>query len=440
MSACFHKIHDYLVGEQIATGSFSSIWKAYHKETFEPVAVKLVSKNKMKGYDSGKTIQFNECYLAPLLVHPHIVPIHETIETKGQIFQVMDFEGSDLLHYMVKKKISLQEKYRISDEILSAVEYLHNHQIAHLDIKLENILLSEDLEVKLCDFGFASLNINLISWPFGSEHYAAPEIYDNKPYDGIKADLWSIGVLLYAVFAGELPFQNRPHDPAEVDFSKIPDDIAMIVKKLLVLNPNERPLLTEVRKTPAFATLPCRVLNSPLDFFEPISQPNAMVTSRVSDILHMKLKDVYAEIGFAEPSVSKVFYYLVQSSLEFEGITYESMKLNGPYSCPQSCPVIEFPDLVNSLNPVEVITTKRDQSSVSRFIRDFLIRRKFCLSISLNGVRTAILNKPDTDLKIQINCKNLGSDTNITISSDDEKAPEVQEIICALRQTLNSTI
>lgn len=428
------KMHQYLVGEQIARSTFSSIWKGYHKESLELVAIKLISKGKMHGFKGGANILFNECYLAPLLIHPHIVPIHETIETNGQIFQVMDLEKNDLLHYMIKNKIPIEEKYRITDEILSAIEYLHQHQIAHLDIKLENILLDDDLEVKVCDFGFASININQIHQSFGSENYAAPEVYSKKCYDGIMADLWSVGVLLYAIFADQMPFKHEPHNPAEIDYSLVPNDVAEIIRRLLVLNPLERMSLSQIRQSPAFSAIQCRIINTPIDLVEPIDDANAMTTKRISDILRMKLKEVYTDLKIPEPTITKVYYYLVQASLEYEGISLLQMNLNGPYSCPQSCPVIELPGLIKSLNPIN-ISTKSDQSSVSRFIRELLIRRRFCLSISPNGLRTAILNKPDTDIKIEINYDNRGSDCNITISSIDEEDPEVQNIISTLRET-----
>lgn len=146
--------------------------------------------------------------------HPYIVKIHEAFETEENVYLVMDFVSGGSLHSYLKEKPSrrLEEEdaKRILKQILTALQYCHRKSIAHRDIKLENILLDQEKNIKIIDFGFSTCipNDKKIKMFCGTPSYMAPEIVSKIEYAGPPADIWASGVLLYALTNGCFPFRG----------------------------------------------------------------------------------------------------------------------------------------------------------------------------------------------------------------------------------------
>ena len=170
-----------------------------------------------------------EMDLMQKICHPYIIECHSIFETESQALFVMELaQNGDLLDYInARHRLPEYESRHIFGQIAEAVDFLHVHNICHRDLKCENILLSKAMNVKLADFGFAcDMAVCPTRTPCGSYSYAAPELFV-KPlheYDGRKADVWSMGVILYAMTCGRLPFgddstilKTKNHD---LDFPK----------------------------------------------------------------------------------------------------------------------------------------------------------------------------------------------------------------------------
>ncbi|KAF9979908.1 CBL-interacting serine/threonine-protein kinase 21 [Modicella reniformis] len=206
----------------IGQGSFSEVKLAVDARTGDHVAIKVMSKATIQSSDRlGISVQ-RESDLLKSLQHPNIVGFREVVETSLQMCIVLDYaSGGELFVFVEDKRAQASEQdiQYIFAQIVDAVDYLHRHNIVHRDLKLENVLLEPRTgaplrpTVKLTDFGLAKVieeDAPQLTTRCGSEDYAAPEIILGQSYDGREADIWSLGVVLYALLVGFLPFNMRP--------------------------------------------------------------------------------------------------------------------------------------------------------------------------------------------------------------------------------------
>lgn len=186
-STSFHKIHNYYIGSPISTTDFSSVRLAFSALSSKPLIAKIISKRKLKNLHESDSVIFAETVLYPSLSHPNIVPVLDVITTEHLFILIMD-QFNHFSNFTEKQKLT------ILSDVLSAVEYLHKNYIAHRDIKLQNIVFSDNGHAKLIDFGFSKICLSKISGKAGSFGYCAPEVFSGEKYDPFKADMWSIGV------------------------------------------------------------------------------------------------------------------------------------------------------------------------------------------------------------------------------------------------------
>ncbi|KAG9346471.1 hypothetical protein JZ751_006782, partial [Albula glossodonta] len=197
------------------------------------VAVKIIDKTQLNSSSLQKL--FREVRIMKLLNHPNIVKLFEVIETEKTLYLVMEYaSGGEVFDYL----------------IVSAVQYCHQKCIVHRDLKAENLLLDADMNIKIADFGFSNEFTlgNKLDTFCGSPPYAAPELFQGKKYDGPEVDVWSLGVILYTLVSGSLPFdgQNLKELRERVLRGKyrIPfymsTDCENLLKKFLILNPSKR--------------------------------------------------------------------------------------------------------------------------------------------------------------------------------------------------------
>eukprot|EP00040_Diaphanoeca_grandis_P021989 m.117649 g.117649 ORF g.117649 m.117649 type:complete len:639 (-) comp28593_c0_seq3:314-2230(-) len=251
-----HSIDNYQLGKTIGKGNFAKVKVATHTITGTEVAVKIIDKNNMSESSLAKLLR--EVKIMKMLRHPNIVELYEVIETEDTLYLIMEYaSGGEVFDFLVehgrmKEKVARQ-KFR---QILSAVEYCHAQGIVHRDLKAENLLLDHDMNVKIADFGFSnyySVGVKLDTF-CGSPPYAAPELFQGKKYDGPEVDVWSLGVILYTLVSGSLPFDgaNLKELRERVLRGKyrIPfymsEECEQLLRKFLVLVPSRRMSLRAV--------------------------------------------------------------------------------------------------------------------------------------------------------------------------------------------------
>ncbi|XP_030626466.1 serine/threonine-protein kinase MARK1 isoform X2 [Chanos chanos] len=251
-------IGNYRLLKTIGKGNFAKVKLARHVLTGREVAVKIIDKTQLNPTSLQKL--FREVRIMKILNHPNIVKLFEVIETEKTLYLIMEYaSGGEVFDYLVAhgrmKEKEARAKFR---QIVSAVQYCHQKSIVHRDLKAENLLLDADMNIKIADFGFSNeftIGSKLDTF-CGSPPYAAPELFQGKKYDGPEVDVWSLGVILYTLVSGSLPFdgQNLKELRERVLRGKyrIPfymsTDCENLLKKLLVLNPGKRGSLEQIMK------------------------------------------------------------------------------------------------------------------------------------------------------------------------------------------------
>ncbi|XP_052057798.1 MAP/microtubule affinity-regulating kinase 3-like isoform X5 [Mytilus californianus] len=251
-------IGKYRLIKTIGKGNFAKVKLAKHVPTGREVAIKIIDKTQLNPSSLQKL--FREVRIMKMLDHPNIVKLFEVIQTEKTLYLVMEYaSGGEVFDYLVAhgrmKEKEARSKFR---QIVSAVQYCHQKHIVHRDLKAENLLLDGDMNIKIADFGFSNEFVpgNKLDTFCGSPPYAAPELFQGKKYDGPEVDVWSLGVILYTLVSGSLPFdgQNLKELRERVLRGKyrIPfymsTDCENLLKKFLVLNPTKRASLENIMK------------------------------------------------------------------------------------------------------------------------------------------------------------------------------------------------
>ncbi|XP_051793132.1 serine/threonine-protein kinase BRSK2-like isoform X6 [Acanthochromis polyacanthus] len=181
-----------------------------HCVTCQKVAIKIVNREKLS--ESVLMKVEREIAILKLIEHPHVLKLHDVYENKKYLYLVLEHvSGGELFDYLVKKgRLTPKEARKFFRQIISALDFCHSHSICHRDLKPENLLLDEKNNIRIADFGMASLQVgdSLLETSCGSPHYACPEVIRGEKYDGRKADAWSCGVILFALLVGALPFDD----------------------------------------------------------------------------------------------------------------------------------------------------------------------------------------------------------------------------------------
>lgn len=249
-------IGKYRLIKTIGKGNFAKVKLAKHVPTGKEVAIKIIDKTQLNPNSLQKL--FREVRIMKFLDHPNIVKLYEVIETDKTLYLVMEYaSGGEVFDYLVAhgrmKEKEARAKFR---QIVSAVQYCHQKHVIHRDLKAENLLLDADMNIKIADFGFSNEFTpgNKLDTFCGSPPYAAPELFQGKKYDGPEVDVWSLGVILYTLVSGSLPFdgQNLKELRERVLRGKyrIPfymsTDCENLLKRFLVLNPMKRSRLEQI--------------------------------------------------------------------------------------------------------------------------------------------------------------------------------------------------
>ncbi|OAD66098.1 hypothetical protein PHYBLDRAFT_24558, partial [Phycomyces blakesleeanus NRRL 1555(-)] len=209
------KLGPYLLMQTLGMGEFGKVKLGVHSETGKEVAVKLIRKTDVETASRLGKVEKE----ISLLKHPHIVKLLDVIETEKHIGILLEYaSGGELFeHIVLHRRLREKDARKLFAQLASTVHYMHQKNIVHRDLKLENLLLDKEHNLVVTDFGFAnqfSAVNDLMSTSCGSPCYAAPELVTNRGlYGGTAADIWSCGVILYAMLCGYLPFDDDPANP-----------------------------------------------------------------------------------------------------------------------------------------------------------------------------------------------------------------------------------
>eukprot|EP00066_Takifugu_rubripes_P020872 XP_011610138.1 PREDICTED: MAP/microtubule affinity-regulating kinase 3-like isoform X1 [Takifugu rubripes] len=341
-------VGNYRLLKTIGKGNFAKVKLARHVLTGREVAVKIIDKTQLNPTSLQKL--FREVRIMKILNHPNIVKLFEVIETEKTLYLVMEYaSGGEVFDYLVAhgrmKEKEARAKFR---QILSAVQYCHQKHIVHRDLKAENLLLDADMNIKIADFGFSnefSVGGKLDTF-CGSPPYAAPELFQGKKYDGPEVDVWSLGVILYTLVSGSLPFdgQNLKELRERVLRGKyrIPfymsTDCENLLKRFLVLNPGKRGTLEQIMKDRWINT------GSEEEELKPFIQPDL-------DIRDQARIDLMVVMGYCKDDIADSL-----SKMKYDDITATYLLLGHKVA------EVEVNDAVSGVALLGVCPTSRGQS------------------------------------------------------------------------------
>uniref|UniRef100_A0A8D0CCW5 Si:dkey-16p21.7 n=1 Tax=Scleropages formosus TaxID=113540 RepID=A0A8D0CCW5_SCLFO len=240
----------YRLEKTLGKGQTGLVKLGVHCITGQKVAIKIVNREKLS--ESVLMKVEREIAILKLIEHPHVLKLHDVYENNKYLYLVLEHvSGGELFDYLVKKgRLTPKEARKFFRQIISALDFCHSHSICHRDLKPENLLLDEKNNIRVADFGMASLQVgdSLLETSCGSPHYACPEVIRGEKYDGRRADVWSCGVILFALLVGALPFD---HDNLRQLLEKvksgvfhmphfIPPDCQALLRGMIEVDPEKR--------------------------------------------------------------------------------------------------------------------------------------------------------------------------------------------------------
>ncbi|MFQ6652490.1 hypothetical protein Gotur_024327 [Gossypium turneri] len=255
----------YEIGKLLGCGAFAKVYHARNVRTGQSVAIKAVSKQKVVKGGFMEQVK-REIAIMRRLRHPNIVKLIEVLATKAKVYFVMEFaKGGELFTRIARGRFSEDLSRRYFQQLISTVRFCHSRGVFHRDLKPENLLLDENWNLKVTDFGLSAVKEQirpdgLLHTLCGTPAYVAPEVLAKKGYDGAKVDVWSCGIILYVLHAGYLPF-NDPNlmvmyhriYKGEFRFPKwTSPDLRRFICRLLDPNPETRITVDEIMNDPWF--------------------------------------------------------------------------------------------------------------------------------------------------------------------------------------------
>ncbi|RZR75679.1 hypothetical protein BHM03_00000159 [Ensete ventricosum] len=253
----------YEVGRLLGKGTFAKVYYARNVRTSQSVAVKVIDKEKVLKVGLVDQIK-REISVMRLVKHPNIVQLYEVMATKSKIYFVLEYvKGGELFNKIAKGRLKEDVARKYFQQLISAIDFCHSRGVYHRDLKPENLLLDENGNLKVSDFGLSALaeskrQDGLLHTTCGTPAYVAPEVISRKGYDGAKADTWSCGIILFVLMAGYLPFHNsnlmEMYRKIGIADFKCPvwfsSDVRRLLVRILDPKPNSRISLAKIMETP----------------------------------------------------------------------------------------------------------------------------------------------------------------------------------------------
>lgn len=256
----------YEVGRLLGCGAFAKVYHARDINTGQSVAIKVINKHKISHNAHLVSNVKREIDIMRRLRHPYIVKLYEVLATKTKIYFVMEFvKGGELFAKVAKGRLSEAHSRKYFQQLISAIGYCHSRGVYHRDLKPENLLIDENGDLKVSDFGLSAVTgqiraDGLLHTLCGTPSYVAPEILTKRGYDGAKADIWSCGIILFVMNAAFLPFNDsnlmmmyKKIYKGEYRCPKwMSGDLKHLLSRLLDTNPETRICVNEIINDPWF--------------------------------------------------------------------------------------------------------------------------------------------------------------------------------------------
>ena len=323
------QIGNYTLGQELGSGAFGKVMVGSHILTGETVAIKILDKIILSQTPEDLELVNQEIAILKIVKHNNIVQLYEIMETPQHIFIVMEYcDGKDLMDYILtKSKLSENESLKLFQQLINALIYLHSQNIAHRDIKIDNMLLDSKKNLKLVDFGLSTKysDDELLNQPCGTVVYAAPEVLEGKEYHGMLADVWSSGIVLFGMLSGYLPFCDQDDEINKENVLRgdleIPESFPPLVRDLLShmldMNPMTRYTLQEIQDHPWFNSRHCLLLPGIIIGINSIPIDERIIN--MIDSFGMNKEEVRKNVERNKFDAGTALYYLLVRKVKSQG-------------------------------------------------------------------------------------------------------------------------
>ena len=323
------QIGDYTIGEEIGSGAFGKVVLGKHILTGEKVAIKILDKMILNQTPEDYELVKQEISILKLVKHKYIVQLYEIMQTAQHIFIIMEYcEGKEIMDYILtKNRLNEMESLKYFHQLINTLFYLHSQNIAHRDVKIDNMLLDKNKDLKLVDFGLSTkyTDDNLLDQPCGTVVYAAPEVLEGKEYHGMLADVWSSGIVLYGMLVGFLPFSDKNDElnkqhviNGEINIPDFfPDSVKDLLNHMLDVDPMKRYTLQEIREHPWFNKVECILVPGIIIDYNIVPVDEKILNLCVT---YNKNKDeVFDSVRNNKYDSNSALYYLIVKQLKNKG-------------------------------------------------------------------------------------------------------------------------
>ncbi|GAV90949.1 Pkinase domain-containing protein/NAF domain-containing protein [Cephalotus follicularis] len=294
----------YELGRLLGRGTFAKVYHARNLKSGQSVAIKIIDKEKVLRVGLIDQIK-REISVMRLVRHPNIVQLYEVMASKTKIYFAMEYvRGGELFNKVAKGKLKEDVARKYIQQLIGAVDFCHSRGVYHRDLKPENLLLDENGNLKISDFGLSALQESrrqdgLLHTTCGTPAYVAPEVINKKGYDGANADIWSSGVVLFVLLAGYLPFHDqnlmdmyRKITKGELKFPQwFAPEVRKVLSRILDPNPNTRITVAELMENSWF-TKGYKMIETPQS---PQGQVRSLLLSDVQAAFEQPNSDSEAE-------------------------------------------------------------------------------------------------------------------------------------------------
>ncbi|SCV05807.1 LANO_0H15610g1_1 [Lachancea nothofagi CBS 11611] len=304
------EVGNYRILKIVGEGSFGKVYLASHRLTHQKVVLKMGSKNDPN--------VVREVFYHRQFDYTYITRLYEVIVTENYVWMALEYcPGKELYEYLLTKKhIPLPECSQLFSQIVGAVYYAHSMKCVHRDLKLENILLDKKGQAKLTDFGFTRecATKGILETVCGTTVYMAPELIERKPYEGYKIDIWSLGIILYTMIHGTMPFDEEDELKTKYkivnsfpvfDCNLINAEGEDLITKLLQKDPQQRPSLTQVLQHPFLQSYGSDILDKTEKIIKRQSHGSKNFHTKLERRLLKKLKQTGFDTQSIKHSVNK---------------------------------------------------------------------------------------------------------------------------------------
>ena len=405
-----NRIGPWKLGRTLGRGSTGRVRLAKNTNTGKLAAVKIVPKSNFKKMENPKYKNLNkgrlpygierEIIIMKLISHPNIMGLFDVWENKNDLYLILEYiEGGELFDYLIKRgKLQEFEAINYFKQIINGIHYLHQFNICHRDLKPENLLLDFNKNIKIADFGMAALEIKekLLETSCGSPHYASPEIVAGKNYHGAPSDIWSCGIILFALLTGHLPFddENIRKLLLKVQSGKftmpthLSPEARDLISKMLIVDPEQRITIREILAHPLLRRYPDPTNNVDNNYnqlsIRPISSAHKIdkeILNSLSVLFHNCSEEaIISKLLSPDNTSEKMFYYLLMK--------YRNDHINNSLDYTDNNSLEDLQNLPNSSS--SIIKTSRSKKNISS--ANNLASNSFKASNSFNKKKPMVVN------------------------------------------------